>query len=106
MTSRCDISCAKRMRSNNGRCCPSRRMPLSFATCIYSSQIIYARHPELVSCDWSTNLGLGILESLRRFQLLSIKGLNSLSNSQGSIQLTIAHLLKAGRTVYKAFSNI
>ena len=28
---------------------------------------------ELISCDWSTNLALGILESHCRFQLLSIK---------------------------------
>ena len=60
----------------------SRRMPLFFATCTYSSQIIYARLNnlhclEVVGCDWSTNLALGIGKSLRRCQLLSIKGLNS-----------------------------
>jgi len=31
----------------------------------------------LVGCDWSTDLALGILESLRRFELLSIKRLNA-----------------------------
>ena len=43
----------------------------------------------LVGCDLSTDLALGILKSLRIFQLLSIKRLNALSKSQGAIQLTI-----------------
>ena len=39
---------------------------------------------ELVGCDWWTNLALGIHESLRGFQLLSIQGLNSQSKSQSA----------------------
>ena len=48
---------------------------------------------ELISCDWSTNLALGILESHCRFQLLSIKRFGAWCQSQGAIELTIARTL-------------
>ena len=48
---------------------------------------------ELISCDWSINLALGILESHCRFQLLSIKRFGAWCQSQGAIELTIARTL-------------
>ena len=50
---------------------------LSPVTCIHSAQFINGRHINLHihnnSADWLTNLALKILDSLRPFQLLSIK---------------------------------
>ena len=55
----------------------------------------------------SRHLALEILESLCRFQLLTIKRLDTQSKSQGTIEITIVHYnLRQAALLTKRFTNL